>query len=260
MSTVTENSRNAFIKAMLPYAYDKEGVDEASETVSALIKLSGLSQSSKVLDIPSFGGVYALALAKQGFHVTSCDEISESLQLGKEQALKQKLQVDWIEQNPFHFKKANFFKGVFSLGYSFGDYENREMDNMMLSNVYQSLNNGGKLVLQIIGRDILEKYFTPKFWIEQSDGSFLLNERQIDYSSGLLTENYTFLKGGDVSRFVYGRKLYYPDEIRSLLASHGYRGIKIFGNLQGNEYDDQAKSLIVIAEKIVQETNNFIRC
>ena len=115
----------------------------------------------------------------------------------------------------------------------------------------------GKLVMQLIGRDVLETYFHPKYWTELEDGSFLLNERSLDLD-GLLEENYVLLQEREVKRFKLEQHVYYSGELVDLLEECKFKKIRVFGDLEGGPYDARSNSLYVVAEKLTEEF--LLRC
>lgn len=252
--------RNSFIVDLLPYTFEKEPLDEIKASVDKLIDFLHLSSKLSILEYPCLGGAFSMELARKRLNITACDCISESIDLGQLKGNEENLNVKWVHSPISLFNRKDEFHVILSLGYSFGIENTLENDRQLLSHFYSILAPGGKLILQLIGRDILEKYFQPRFWGEQEDGSFLLNLRNVNYEEGLLDENYVFIKDNVIRKYHYRRKLYYPDQITSLLEQTGYKKIQILGDFDGRAYDDRANALLVVAEKEMVNNKNYIRC
>jgi hypothetical protein len=139
----------------------------------------------------------------------------------------------------------------------FGSFEDEGMNKKILSNFYKSLVPGGKVIFQLMGRDLIEKYFHPKYWVKLEENCFLMNERHLDLH-GWLQENFFLLKEGNIKDFHYGQRIYYPEQFTDILKESGFKNVHFFGDSLGNPYNDCASALFAAAEKLSEV--HFIRC
>lgn len=253
-----KKGRRDFVLDMLPYSYSKKCLEECSENAAKIVSTLKLPSHSTILDVQSGGGHHAAPLSARGMKVTALDPFAEVTECAKKRWSS--FSIDWVTQDLHSFKKNDSFNLILNLGHHFGIDQEKPQYMAMLENFYFSLAPGGQIAFQLIGRDILEKYFQPKFWIEESDGSYLLNERKIDYDTGHLEENFFHIKGDNILSYCYTQKLFYPLEIMQHLETVGFTNICFHSNLKGDPYNDRAECLFVTAEKIIRDNNRFIRC
>ncbi len=249
--------RDEFIQLMFPYSFTSEAMKYINKEIEKIIQSFQISLSSRVLNSFCNVGAHAIALANKGFDVVARDNLS-CLDLARQQSQEKNLKIKW-EKKDCTEKYEQKFNYIFNLGYSFGFFENIDQDKKVLCNLLEHLKPGGMIFLQIIGRDLLEKYFKPKFWIKHDDNSYLLNERHLDYTNGWLEEHYTYIKGSKVEEFKFGSKVYYPHEIAEILEKCGFKNVKTYGSLDKSSYEDQSECLFLCAQKEISQSN-FIRC
>lgn len=249
------STREEFIQDMLDYAFTSKSLEEVKEEVVKLISHHTLNHSHRLLDISYCGGIYGAEFAKQGFNVTIC----EPLQLSIERQSSMPKSLKWIHQKPLELRNLEKFDLIINLNYEFGAFSDETTDQKLLSVLYSHLAPGGKLIMRLIGRDLLEKYFQPKFWVEHPDGSFLLNHRILDYDTGWLEDNYTWVKETLVKKYQCGMRLYYPIQLDNLLEQANFKSVALYGDIDKRPYDEKAKCMLVTAEK-KEMSNTFIRC
>jgi SAM-dependent methyltransferase len=156
-----------FWTELYPYMFDEKRLGQAEEQVEQLITLAGVAGGS-VLDLCCGPGRHSAALARKGFAVTAVDRSPFLLSKARERAAG--LPIEFVEADMREFVRPAAFDLVVNLFTSFGYLDTREQDLGVLQNIRASLKSGGRLVIDIFGK---EQMATPgsarTHWNEHAD-------------------------------------------------------------------------------------------
>jgi len=131
---------------------------------------------------------------------------------------------------------------------SFGYFEEAADDKRVLENVYKSLKNDGKLLLELIGKEVLARIFRERDWREEED-ILILEERKPSKDWGTIENRWIIFKDGKKYEYSFSYKLYSAVELSNLLQECGFKGVDVYGDFGGSPYDQTAKRLVVVAHK-----------
>ncbi|NVM56334.1 MAG: class I SAM-dependent methyltransferase [Candidatus Helarchaeota archaeon] len=159
-----------------------------------------------------------------------------------------KLEIEFIQEDMRSFSRSETFDAIINLFTSFGYFENLEDDKKVLRNIYSSLKSGGKLLMDIIGKEIIPRIYHEHDWYEK-EGTFYLEERKPINGWERIKNRWIMIKGGEKHEFEITHRLYSGTELSWLLSEAGFQSIKLFGSLEGTPYDNTAQRLIAVAIK-----------
>lgn len=250
-------ARQDYFKDTAFYTITSDSSQQSEVFVEQLLSYLCTPPSASILVIPCLEGTQCLYLSKKGMKVTGCAEHPESLKLCQQRSKEADLEIEWVNGDLDEFCQPDTYDLILSLDYAFGAFNDENKNRKIIANLYKSLAPQGKIAFQLIGRDALEKYFHPKYWIELEEECFLLNERTIDFD-GWLEEKYCLIQEGRVKKYRFGQRVYYPMQFSELLEDFQFKNIRLWGDCQGSPYNDQSPFILAVAEKI---SNRFvIRC
>lgn len=150
------------------------------------------------------------------------------------------------------YERDNFWKTfeniIFNLYTSFGYFENAGDDQMVMENIYESLKPGGKLLMEMMGKEVLACIFRERDW-QEVDGHLILEERKLSQNWGWIDNRWKLFKENKRVEHTISHRLYSAAELSMLLTKTGFADIQIYGDYEGSEYDHQAKRLVVMAQK-----------
>ncbi|MFP4001801.1 MAG: class I SAM-dependent methyltransferase, partial [Thermoplasmata archaeon] len=226
--------------------FSEDRLKRTSYQVDRFIKLLDLEEGDKVLDQCCGIGRHSLELARRGYQVTGIDLTGSYIEEARKKAEDEGLEVEFIEADMRDFKRKveydaviNFFT---SFGYSRDDSENRKV----LQNAYQSLKPGGKFLLDVMGKKILDEIYTDTDRWRMDDGYFL-EERKIREDLNMLESEWKLIKdNGEVHKHKFMYKLYTREDLEEMLDEVGFKEVSIYGDLEGSDYDEGAERLIVL--------------
>jgi len=237
-ATWRETARISFSPAKIA-----AGRDEA-ERLIALADFRG----GAVLDLCCGPGRHAIPLAAKGYEVTGVDLTRCLLEQAEARAQAAGVAVTFVQEDMRRFVDPERFSLAICLYVSFGYFEDRADDRLVLSNVFRSLEPGGTFILECAGKESLALRFQAFSGFEVDGRSVFMRRRLAD--DFCRTHNETILIDGEaVHTYAYSLNLYSGQEIRQLLSAAGFSAVSLHGNLAGDPYDDRATTLIAVARK-----------
>ncbi len=148
------------------------------------------------------------------------------------------------------FRRYGAFDLVVNLFTSLGYFDDPADDLRVLGNIHASLSEGGVVVFELMGKEVLTRIFRERDWSEK-DGHLLLEER-IPRSSWGWMDNRWILIAPDGGRreLSFGHRLWSATELTELLRSAGFSDVATYGSLSGAEYGPTAMRLVAVARKV----------
>lgn len=221
----------------------------APQQVEQALALAGFEPPVHVLDMPCGVGRHALEFARLGCTVTGVDRTEAYLQQAEERAEKLGLKVEFIQADMREFKRPEAFDVAVNLFTSFGYFEDPDEDVQVLRNFCESLRDGGALIMDMSGKEVLARQFTPRDWLELDDGTLFLEEREIDQDWSWLHNRWILIKDGRREEFPLDLRLYGASDLRPVLEAAGFSSVRFYGDLGGSPYDHEARRLVAVARK-----------
>jgi SAM-dependent methyltransferase len=231
-----------------PTMFGQKQWEEAPKEVDELISLLDIQPGSVILDLCCGPGRHSLELARRGFRVTGVDRTASYLLEAKKRAKAEGLNIEFIQEDMRKFSRAEGFDVIINMFTAFGYFEDSAEDKSVLSNIYLSLRKGGKLIIDIISKEILARIFRERDWQERNK-SFVLQERKVVQNWSRMENRWILLKDGRRYETRFSHRLYSAVELSGLLTDSGFSCVNIYGDLTGAEYDHNAKRLIAVAKK-----------
>ena len=202
--------------------------------------LTGDSRTVKPLPCGRSGWVKTL--------ITSSPQADKLLRLGQ---AKSDVPINTMRQGfrvMRNLRRSDSFDIVLNLYTSFGFFSARDDDKLVLDNVYSSLKPGGRLLMDMMGKEILTRVFQERSWSE-IDGVIYLEERKIEDGWEMIRDKCTIIQDGNKKEYTFRHRIYSGVELSSLLHYVGFESVKVVGDLKGNPYDNTAKRLVAVATK-----------
>ncbi len=237
-----------FWKGVYPILFSKERWRNTPEEVEKVITLLNLTPGCRILDLCCGPGRHSLELAARGFHVTGVDRIAFYLKKAKEKADSQGLNIELIEDRMEHFLRPGFYDTVLSLLTSFGYFEDPKDDQLVLINIHSSLKKGGKLLMDLMGKEVMARIFQERDWHEEN-GTLILEERKVSNDWSWSENRWIVIKGETRKDFRFAHRIYSAVELSALLKECGFKSVHAYGDLGGSPYGHEARRLIIVAEK-----------
>jgi SAM-dependent methyltransferase len=237
-----------FWERFAPFLFTEKHWESAVRDVNHLVDLLGVQDGDAILDLCCGPGRHSLEFARHGFKVTGVDVTSSYLREARSRAEKENISIEFIQEDARKFCQPETFQSALLMYTSFGYFEDQRENQQVLVNVRKSLKVGGKLVIDVMGKEVLARIFQEKGW-EERDGIFFLQERVISKDWSWIENRWILLDGLDRVEIEVSHWLYSATELSSILAEAGFDNVQCYGDLAGSPYDHKARRLICVAQK-----------
>jgi SAM-dependent methyltransferase len=242
------HERDDFWETFAPFMFTAQRWAAAAGEVEQVIRLLRLDPGAAVLDLGCGPGRHSLELARRGFRVIGVDRTAHYLQQGRQKAAEEGLAVEFVQADMRGFCWPESFDAVISLFTSFSYFEDPAENRRVLLNAFRCLNEGGRLLLDTMGKEVLARIFQPRDWVEQ-DGVFFLQERSVCRNWSQMENRWIMLRGDERREFTISHWIYSARELSDLLRDCGFGAVDVWGDLEGAEYDHTASRLVILAQK-----------
>ena len=240
-----------FWETFRPTLFSEQRWDAAPTEVDHLLTLLDLEPGAPVLDLCCGPGRHSLELARRGFEVIGVDRTASYLEAARQQANEEGREVEFVQEDMRRFVRPGAFDAAINLFTSFGYFEDPAQDLQVAEHLYTSLKPGGKLVMEMMGKEALARIFQERdwFWLDEEKGVIMLEERKLSQGWGWIESTWTLLRGSERQTYTVSHRLYAGTELAALLRQAGFSSVELFGGLEGVPYDQRARRLVAMAEK-----------
>jgi SAM-dependent methyltransferase len=239
---------DSFWRDLYPFMFSEQRFAAAAKHVAQALALAKPPGKS-VLDLCCGPGRCSIALAKRGFSVTGVDRTKFLLDKARAKARAARVKIAWVQQDMRDFVRPNSFALVLSMFTSFGYFDNRGEDLAVLRNIFLSLQPGGVLLIEVLGKERLAKVFQPTNSTPLPDGSLLIERHEIFDDWTRIRNDWLLIKNSRSKRFGFHTNVYSGLELRDRLELAGFAAVRLYGNLGGASYGPDAERLIAVASK-----------
>jgi 2-polyprenyl-3-methyl-5-hydroxy-6-metoxy-1,4-benzoquinol methylase len=216
-----------------------------------------LDKALKILDVGCGTGRHAIELSKRGYSVTGIDLSESQLASAREKALKEGLQIVFLNHDARDLPFENEFDVAIMLCEGgFPLMETDEMNFEILKNVTKSLKNRGKYIFTTLN-GLFPLYHSVEEFCSSASGEGNATYRSNSFDLMTFRDfNITEVEDdlGNKKRLECNERYYVPSEITWLLKSIGYHKIEIYGAKLGafsrnDNLTTEDFEMLVIAEK-----------
>ena len=138
------------------------------------------------------------------------------LDRARDQAASEGFEIEFVQEDMRDFCRPDAFDGAINLYTSFGYFEDPAEDRRVLVNIHRSLRDKGKLVLEMMGKEVLASIFRERDWREEN-GVILLEDRWISDDWSTANNRWTIIDGNTRQEFTISHRLYSATELTFLL-------------------------------------------
>ena len=232
-----------------PYLFSAARLENTSREVDQIIDLLQIAPPASLLDLCCGVGRHSLEFARRAYTVTGVDRTRAYLERARAQAAAEGLTVEYIEGDARAFRRTGAFDAAISMFTSFSYFEDPDDDLKVARVLHDLLKPGGRLVLDINGKEVIARKFTERIWNRFEDGAFGLEDRKVRDGWDGIDSRWILVRAGKTWEATVSTRMYSGAELTGLLKRAGFRSIRLHGNLAGAPYDQTAERLIAVASK-----------
>lgn len=238
----------AFWREMFPYMFDNNRFAQADEQVRKIMRLTGVRRGA-VLDLCCGPGRHSVILAKRGFQVTGVDRTRFLLNKARRHAKSERARVEFVRSDVRKFVRPGAYKLALSLWTSFGYFNDKDEDRLVLRNIFTSLKAGGVCLIDVFGKERLAKVANSTTSSRSPDGTLLVQMHEIFDDWTRIRNEWIIIKGNRAKRFKFHHTIYSGQELKNLMLEAGFAEVKLFGDFDGHPYGSDASRLVAVARK-----------
>lgn len=218
----------------------------------------GLQSGSRVYDMTCGPGLYAVALAERGCHVTGVDfgpaSVRHARELAVQKGVSDNCQIIEKDIRDAEYAGANFDAATFIYG-QLAVFPQDEAQ-ILLKNAADALKENGRLVIELLNQDRVDKK-TSTWWYTDDSGLWgespylHLGERFWNAEEKRSTERFQILhlETGQFDEVILSDQTYATEEITSMLKSAGFGTVSVYNAWDGLPLYDAEEWVVYIAEK-----------
>jgi SAM-dependent methyltransferase len=245
---------NSFWREFYPFMFSKERIAAADEQIAKVLALTRPAGKS-VLDLCCGPGRCSIALAKSGFSVTGVDKTKYLLNKARANASAAGVKIEWIQKDMRDFVRPDSFALVLSMFTSFGYFNDKRQDLLVLENIVASLHPRGACLIEVLGKEHLAKIFQPTTSTLLPNGTLVVERHEIFDDWTRVRNEWLVIRKSSVKSFRFHHTVYSGLELRERMERAGFVSVTLHGNLDGDEYGPNAERLIAIGRRPSQRNN-----
>ena len=208
----------------------------------------------QILDIACGTGSYALALSKLGYSMTALDADKGMIESASEKAELEALQLALIECYMEDIKESiqGTFDGAYCIGNSLVHLTTKEQISHFLKDLYDILNDGARVVIQIINYDRIIKNQVielPPITNDEIELKFLRNyhisedQKQVAFNTSLHVKD-------KVEEHTTMLLPLFKEELEEIIQGAGFKIVKCCGDFKGLPFvPEESYHCIFVMEK-----------
>jgi SAM-dependent methyltransferase len=239
---------DSFWRELYPFMFSEARIAAAEEQVSDALALTK-PRGKSVLDLCCGPGRCSIALAKRGFSVTAVDRTKYLLDKARAKAHAAHVKIEWVQADMRDFVRAGSFALVLSMFTSFGYFDNKREDMIVLQNMLESLQPGEACLIEVLGKERLAKILQPTTATTLPDGTAMVERHEVFDDWTRVRNEWLLIKNNKVKRFRFHHTIYSGLELRDRMERAGFVEVKLYGSLKGDEYGPDAERLVALGRK-----------
>ncbi len=230
--------------------YSHRNQQEAESCIDLILRSVGMDSVSvprhTALDLAAGPGRHAIVLAERGFDVTAADLSPTLLSVAEREAREAGVAIRFLRSDMRTIEFRQEFDLVIQLFTSFGYFQERSDDALVLQRVRTALRDRGYYALDLINEHRLRTTLVPEN--NRTFGELTVREerRIVD---GRVEKTITIPHPDGERQFMESVRLYTPETIGGMLREAGLEPIGWFGDYHGKLYDRETSDRMLIISR-----------
>jgi SAM-dependent methyltransferase len=238
---------DSFWRELYDWMFFEERFRLAEAQLDKLLALTNPAGKS-VLDLCCGPGRFSIPLAQRGLSVTGVDRTKYLLDKARARARAAKVKVQWVRQDMRDFVRAGAFDLAICMYTSFGYFDDKSEDVVVLNNLFASLRPGGVCLIDVLSKERLARIFQPTVSDTLPDGTMLVQRHEIFDDWTRIRNEWLLIRKNKSSRFTFHHTVYSGQELRDRMEHVGF-AVRLYGSLDGTDYGPNAERLIAVGRK-----------
>lgn len=239
---------DGFWRDLYPFTFPERRFEAAVQDAPKVIRLTR-PRGRALLDLACGPGRFCIAFAKRKYKVTGVDRTRYLLDRARQRARSAKVPVEWIRQDMRDFVRPDAFDLALCMFTSFGYFQDKDEDLLVLRQALESLRPGGAFVVDVMGKEQIATIFAPVTADKLPDGTLLVQRREILDDWTRIWNEWTLVRRGRARSYEFTHTIYSGQELRERFEQAGFSDVKLFGNFEGEPYGRKSPRLVAVGWK-----------
>lgn len=214
-----------------------------------------VEKNEAILDLCCGQGRHIMELADRGYtNLYGMDRSHYLISRAKTACKKNQLNISFKEGDARKLPYPdNHFSVVMVLGNSFGYFETKKDDEVVLEEISRILKVGGKLLIDLTDGDHVRTNYEPRSWEWIDKNYFVCRERSLSADNDRLIsrEVITHVKKGVIADQFYSERLYNADEIIKMLSDNRFYDVQQSDKLHTKSERNQDLGMMAVRNIII---------
>lgn len=237
-----------FWETFYPVMFTEEKYAEAGREAGFLLELCE-DERPRVLDLACGPGRHSVPLAAFGCDVTALDASAFLLDEARRRAERAGVKLELIHGDMREFEAEGVFDLAICMWTSFGYFDDTNHDFLVLANLFEAVRPGGTVVVDVVGKEYMVRHIQPVHLTEYPDGRLLVERPALIDEMTRFSNEWLLIDGDRVDRCEFEHNLYSGQEMRDRMEAVGFRDVRLFGDLEGADYELDSERLIAVARR-----------
>lgn len=239
---------DSFWRELYPFMFPERRFSDAVRQVDQALELTKTT-GKLALDLCCGPGRCSIALARRGYSVTGVDRTKYLLARAKRRAKAARVRIEWVQADMRDFVRPGAFDLVLSIFTSFGYFDDKREDLVVLANIFASLRPGGTFLIDVLGKEWLARVFQPTTSETLPDGTRLVQRHEIYDGWTRIRNEWILVRKGKARSFAFHHTVYSGQELKDRMEKVGFVDVRLYGDLEGSDYGTNAQRLIAVGRK-----------
>jgi SAM-dependent methyltransferase len=238
----------AFWQDMYPFMFPEQRFTDTSEEIDKVLALTE-PDGKEALDLCCGPGRCSIALAQRDFTVTGVDKTQYLLNKARAKARTAKVKIKWVHKDMRAFVRTCSFDLVLSMFTSFGYFDDKQEDILVLGNILANLKPGGVFLIDVMGKERLANILQGTTSEVLPDGTKLIQRHEIFDDWTRIRNEWILIRKGKAKSYTFHHTIYSGQELKDRMQQVGFTDVKLYGTLDGDAYGPNSHRLIAVGRK-----------
>lgn len=227
--------------------YQHRDKEDARELLQLVLNNIDTENVRTVLDMAAGYGRHAEILSNKGFDVTAVDLSEMLLNIARNNAEKENLNIEFVRSDIRKFNPDKKFDLIINLFTSIGYFDEDEENFKVLNKAYNLLAENGYFILDYMNKNFVRNTLVP-LSVDKTDNGTIIQNRYI--KGERIIKEIIIEREGKQNKYYESVRMFSYDELISIMQKIGFHVIKTFGDFLGNPFElENSPRIIIISRK-----------